>query len=511
MKHNKPVHRRTFLTAGGALLLSVMTPQSAHAMQILAVRVWPAADYTRVTLENDAELKATHFLVKDPDRLVVEIEGLTLNATLKELVAKIQTNDPYIKQVRVGQNRPNVVRLVFDLKSEVKPQVFTLKPVGNYKHRLVFDLYPAVEIDPITALIEKGEWDKDTSTAPQVAVPTPNPTATTASAASSGSNGSSGSNDSKVVAKANDKPLLKSSDKLSDKPIEKSTDKKPELTGETNKDKPQDKIAELANQSEEHKGKLDHKPEHKPDTKSDTKSDNMIRMITIALDPGHGGEDPGASGRGGSREKDVVLAIAKRLKKKIEDIPNMRVMLTRDGDFFVPLQTRVAKARNVQADLFVSIHADAFVETSARGSSVFVLSEKGASSTAARWLAQKENDADLIGGVNINTQDKHLASVLLDLSTTAQINDSIKLGKVVLKEIGGINRLHKGSVEQAGFAVLKAPDIPSILIETAFISNPEEEAKLTNEAYQDELAEAIVRGIKKYFAKNPPLARNKIA
>ncbi len=495
MKHNKPVHRRTFLTAGGALLLSVIAPHSANAMQILAVRVWPAADYTRVTLENDAELKATHFLVKDPHRLVVEIEGLTLNATLKELVAKIQTNDPYIKQVRVGQNRPNVVRLVFDLKSEVKPQVFTLKPVGNYKHRLVFDLYPAVEIDPITALIEKGEWDKDTSisSAPAVvsattttAVPTPNPTTTPASAAA---------NSNKEVAKTSDKPVLKSSDKLAEKTNEKITDKKPELVAETAKDK----TGELANQGEEHKNKQDAKP------------DNMIRMITIALDPGHGGEDPGASGRSGSREKDVVLAIAKRLKKKIEDIPNMRVMLTRDGDFFVPLQTRVAKARSVQADLFVSIHADAFVEPRARGSSVFVLSEKGASSTAARWLAQKENDADLIGGVNINTQDKHLASVLLDLSTTAQINDSIKLGKVVLKEIGGINRLHKNSVEQAGFAVLKAPDIPSILIETAFISNPEEEAKLTNEAYQDELAEAIVRGIKKYFAKNPPLARNKIA
>ncbi|MBC3882601.1 N-acetylmuramoyl-L-alanine amidase [Undibacterium sp. LX40W] len=487
MKHNKPVHRRTFLTAGGALLLSVIAPQAANAMQILAVRVWPAADYTRVTLENDAELKATHFLVKDPDRLVVEIEGLTLNATLKELVAKIQTNDPYIKQVRVGQNRPNVVRLVFDLKSEVKPQVFTLKPVGNYKHRLVFDLYPAVEIDPITALIEKGEWDKDSNV---TAAPTPNPTSTPASAST---------NANKEVAKTNDKPVLKSSDKLAENPIEKIVDKKPELAIDTNKDKQQDKhqdkASELAKQGEEHKNK----------------PDNMIRMITIALDPGHGGEDPGASGRGGSREKDVVLAIAKRLKKKIEDIPNMRVMLTRDGDFFVPLQTRVAKARSVQADLFVSIHADAFVETSARGSSVFVLSEKGASSTAARWLAQKENDADLIGGVNINTQDKHLASVLLDLSTTAQINDSIKLGKVVLKEIGGINRLHKGSVEQAGFAVLKAPDIPSILIETAFISNPEEEAKLTNDAYQDELAEAIVRGIKKYFAKNPPLARNKIA
>jgi N-acetylmuramoyl-L-alanine amidase len=169
----------------------------------------------------------------------------------------------------------------------------------------------------------------------------------------------------------------------------------------------------------------------------------------------------------------------------------------------------VEKARKVQADLFVSIHADAFVQASARGSSVFVLSEKGASSSAARWLANKENEADNIGGVNVQSHDKQLASVLFDLSTTAQINDSLKLGKAVLGEIGGINRLHKGSVEQAGFAVLKAPDIPSILIETAFISNPEEEARLKDNDYQDQLADAVVKGIRHYFAKNPPLAKSR--
>lgn len=443
MLKNLPAHRRTFLKAGATLLLSVLVPKAANAMQILAVRVWPAADYTRVTLENDAELKATHFLVKDPNRMVVEIEGLTLNSTLKELVAKIQTNDPYIKQVRVGQNRPNVVRMVFDLKEEINPQVFTLKPIGNYQHRLVFDLYPANPVDPITALIEKGEWHKDDAL----------------NAAMTGGS---------------------KNDNTNTKVENKSSDKTPNNT---------DKV--IAD---------DKRP-----------SNSQIRMITIALDPGHGGEDPGAIGRGGSREKDVVLAIAKRLKHQLEQEDNIRVMLTRDGDYFVPLQTRVTKARGVQADLFVSIHADAFVETTARGSSVFVLSEKGASSTAARWLAKKENDADLIGGINIKNQDKQLAGVLLDLSTTAQINDSMKLGKVVLKEISYVNRLHKAAVEQAGFAVLKAPDIPSILIESAFISNPEEEARLTDEAYQAELADAIVKGIKKYFAKNPPLNRGKIA
>jgi N-acetylmuramoyl-L-alanine amidase len=233
--------------------------------------------------------------------------------------------------------------------------------------------------------------------------------------------------------------------------------------------------------------------------------------VTITLDPGHGGEDPGAIGSGGSYEKNVTLAVARRLKAKIEAEPNMRAVLTRDADYFVPLQARVQKARRIQSDLFVSIHADAFVRPDANGSSVFVLSESGASSSAARYLAQKENAADLIGGVNIDVKDPVLARTLLDLSQTATINDSLKLGKAVLGEIGGINRLHKANVEQAGFAVLKAPDIPSILIETAFISNPEEEKKLNDDAYQDRMAEAILSGIRKYFAKNPPLAKSRLA
>ncbi len=434
--------RRTVLQAGGTLLLSVIAPGLARAAQILAVRVWPSDDYTRVTLENDSDLKATHFIVKDPERLVIDIEGLELNSTMKGLIAKIAPNDPYITQVRVGQNRPNVVRLVFDLKAEITPQVFTLKPVGDYQYRLVFDLYPAQELDPIAELIKKGEWSKDQQfdPAPQIAEAKPEPKP-------------SGKND----------PRLKFLDP---------------------------NVARFEPREE--------------------KIPPLKRLLTIALDPGHGGEDPGAVGRGGSYEKNVVLAIAKRLKAKIEEQPNMRVMLTRDGDYFVPLNMRVEKARKVQADLFVSIHADAFVEPTARGSSVFALSEKGATSTAARWMANKENAADLIGGVNIKNHDRQLASVLLDLSTTAQISDSIKLAKAVLGEIGSINRLHKGSVEQAGFAVLKAPDIPSILIETAFISNPEEEAKLSDDAYQDQMAIAILKGIRIYFAKNPPLSKNRM-
>ncbi len=412
--------RRTVLKAGATLLLSLVSTRIAHAAQIVAVRVWPAADYTRVTLESDSKLKATHFLVQNPNRVVIDIDGVDLDPKLKSLVAKVQANDPYIAQVRVGQNRPGVVRLVFDLKEDIQPQVFTLDPVGEYRHRLVFDLYPVREVDPIAELLNK-------------------------SPAASGM---------PPLANRPAEPVAKAGDE----------DKLPPMT----------------------------------------------RMITIALDPGHGGEDPGAIGRGGNYEKHVVLAIAQRLKAKLEQQPNMRVMLTRDGDYFVPLNVRVQKARKVQADLFVSIHADAFIEPTARGSSVFALSEKGASSTAARWLANKENAADLIGGINIRSKNQQLASVLLDLSTTAQINDSLKLAKAVLGEIGSINKLHKPQVEQAGFAVLKAPDIPSILVETAFISNPEEEAKLTDENYQDQMADALMRGIRKYVQKHPTLNRGRL-
>ena len=421
-KSLKPISRRTVLKAGATLLVSLLGHGMARAAQIVAVRVWPAKDYTRVTLENDSKLKATHFTIKDPHRLVVEIEGVDLDNKLKSLVAKIQSNDPYIAQVRVGQNRPGVVRLVFDLKEEVQPQVFSLDPVGEYKHRLIFDLYPQTPSDPITELLKKGS-------APTIVT-----------------------------------------------------------------EKPPADLPDTAKASED----------------DDKDGQKLTRLVTIALDPGHGGEDPGAVGRGGSLEKNVVLSIARRLKARLEQQANVRVMLTRDGDYFVPLNVRVQKARKVQADLFVSIHADAFVEPTARGSSVFALSEKGASSTAARWLANKENAADLIGGINIRSKNQHLASVLLDLSTTAQINDSLKLAKSVLGEIGTINRLHKAQVEQAGFAVLKAPDIPSILVETAFISNPEEEARLSDENYQDQMADALMRGIRKYLIKHPSLTRNRL-
>jgi len=464
--------RRTVLKTGGTLLLSVLAPAlvptAAMAAQIMAVRVWPADDYTRVTLENDGELKTTHFMVPDPPRLVVDIDGLALNETLKSLVAKVESNDPYIKQVRVGQNRPNVVRLVFDLKETVKPQVFTLAPVAGYRHRLIFDLYPLKPVDPLTAMIQKENWSGN-----EVAAATPTPSAQPGTPS---------------VGQVGPPPVAQ---------LEADAARAGTTPAQPQPSTPQPPAA--AQQQARAQAQAKAAPGQK-----------VTRMVTIALDPGHGGEDPGATGATGVHEKDIVLSVAKRLKAKLEELPNTRVMLTRDADFFVPLGQRVEKARKVQADLFVSIHADAFVQPSARGSSVFVLSEKGASSSAARWLANDQNKADLIGGTNFAAHDKDIASVLFDLSTTAQISDSLKLGKAVLSEIGGINRLHKGSVEQAGFAVLKAPDIPSILVETAFISNPEEEARLKDEGYQNQLADAITKGIKRYFAYNPPLAKSRM-
>jgi N-acetylmuramoyl-L-alanine amidase len=387
-----------FYWRGLAIVLAVFFLGAAHA-QVVSSRIWPARDYTRLTLESKSEIKHSVFSVKDPERLVLELETDELSPALAELHGKVTTDDPYIQGLRVGRNRPGVIRVVLDLKTDVKPQVFTLPPIAEYGHRLVLDIYPAVPIDPLAALIEQ-------------------------------------------------------------------TEKKPQLEA-----KPAEKIARLA---------------------------------TIVIDAGHGGEDPGALGRHGSREKDITLSIARRLKALVDAEPNMRALLTRDGDYFLKLDVRVEKARKVKADLFVSIHADAFVRPNARGSSVFALSERRATSEMARLLAAKENEADLIGGVNLEGKDSHVKQTILDLYQTATIDYSLRLGNFVLKQLGSVNTLHKPRVEQASFAVLKSPNVPSILVETAFISNPEEEKRLNDESYQDKLARALLEGIRDYIAKHPP-------
>jgi N-acetylmuramoyl-L-alanine amidase len=389
----------------------------ANASRLASARLWPAQEYTRVIFEAAAPIEHQMVVLRDPDRVVLDLARIEPSRELDELPARVQASDPYNAAIRIGRPADGFLRVVLDLKAEVRPQVFSLAPVAEYGNRLVVDLYPLTPLDPLMALLQNERFDGDA------------------------------------------RPAAPPREERSRPPTKDAPRKTP------------------------------------------------ARRITIAVDPGHGGEDPGAVGRRGTYEKNVVLAISRRLAKTLDAERNVRVMLTRDDDFYVPLAERVRKARRVQADLFVSIHADAFRETSARGSSVFALSEHGATSAAARWLAQKENAADLIGGVNLDGRDPVLARTLLDLSQTAQISDSLKVGREVLEGLGSHNALHKSTVEQAGFAVLKAPDIPSILVETAFISNPDEEQKLRSPRHQQRFAESIADGIQRYFAQSPPLAR----
>ncbi|WP_058913728.1 N-acetylmuramoyl-L-alanine amidase AmiC [Entomohabitans teleogrylli] len=407
------ISRRRLLQGAGAMwLLSVsQVGLAAGASQVIAVRVWPSSTYTRVTLESNRMLKYRQFALSNPERVVVDLEGVQLNSILKGLSGQIRGDDPFIKSARVGQFDPKTVRLVFELKQNVTPHLFALAPVAEFKERTVMDLYPAntnSEQDPLLALLEdynNGQLDKK-------------------------------------VPPAGPQP------------------------GKAGRDRP----------------------------------------IVIMLDPGHGGEDPGAIGKYKTREKDVVLQIARRLRTLIQKEPNMKVYMTRNEDIFIPLKVRVAKAQKQRADLFVSIHADAFTNRSARGSSVFALSTKGATSAAAKYLAETQNAADLIGGVS-KSGDRYLDHTMLDMVQSLTINDSLKFGKEVLNRLGNINKLHKNRVDQAGFAVLKAPEIPSILVETAFISNVEEERKLKTAAFQQQVAESILAGIKAYFADSSTLAR----
>ena len=447
--------RREALRRIGSVVLLLGAADIAQGATIVAVRVWPSRDYTRVTIESDQVLAATSLLTEEPYRLVVDIDGLELSNALRELVGKVRPDDPYIARVRIGQYQPRVVRLVFDLKQPVRPQQSTLAPVAAYQQRLVFDLFPVQEADPLLALLRERE----------------------------GSNAERAAQDvrdalGELIARIEDKPAPAPSAPPPPAP---------------------EPAASAA---------VTPPPAPAPPTPGERR--RVERLIIVALDPGHGGEDPGAVGPTGLREKDVVLAIGLMLRDKLNAVPGMRVMLTRDADFFVPLHERVRKARRVQADLFVSIHADAYFKPEARGASVFALSTKGASSSAARWMAERENAADQVGGMNIaQVRDTQVLRAMLDMSTTAQIKDSLKLGNEVLQRIGTVGTLHKRQVEQAGFAVLKAPDIPSILVETAFISNPEEESRLRDPAYRLQLVDALAAGIRRYFARNPPLARHR--
>ncbi|WP_321783492.1 N-acetylmuramoyl-L-alanine amidase [Paraburkholderia sp. J94] len=489
--------RRQILKAGAStLVLGLAAPRLAWATSVMGVRVWPARDYTRVTIESDQALTTTQTLLQNPDRLVVDLSGLDLDDALKNLVSKITPNDPQIQAVRVGQYQPHVVRMVFDLKGSVKPQVFTLQPVGSYKYRLVFDLYPAVAPDPLMDLLAQTEHKQQQLDAHEAMRQNAPPAPSTLAGPNTPRHDNSEDFFQRYAQNEGGAP----SAPAAPRPVP------PVPPAVVVKPKPAPKPPVVA-QTDDDSDKDD---DNYGFTAPKSGKGGTTRLLTVAIDPGHGGEDPGAIGGGGTYEKHIALDIAKRLRAKIDAQPNMRAMMTRDADFFVPLNVRVQKARRVGADLFVSIHADAFTTPAARGSSVFALSEHGATSAAARWMANKENSSDQIGGINVKTADAAVNRALFDMSTTAQIRDSLRYGGFVLNEVGEINKLHKGSVEQAGFAVLKAPDIPSILVETAFISNPEEEQKLNDEAYRDKMANAIMKGIKRYFAANPPLAKNRM-
>ncbi|WP_370426708.1 N-acetylmuramoyl-L-alanine amidase AmiC [Pantoea vagans] len=408
---NSHFSRRRFLQGTGALLLlSVSRTGLAAKNHIVAVRIWPSSTYSRMTLESSVALKYKQFALSNPERLVIDIQGLHLNSALKGVDKQVRVDDPFIKNARVGQFDSNTVRVVLELKRNVAPKIFNLAPVAGINHRLVVDLYPTqnhVEDDPLLALLKdynQGDLDKDEG----VQAPLP---------------------------------------------------------GKAGRDRP----------------------------------------IIIMIDPGHGGEDPGAHGKYKTREKDIVLKIGRRLKALIDKEPHMKAYMTRNEDVFIPLRVRVAKARKQRADLFVSIHADAFTSRAARGSSVFALSTSGATSAAARFLAQTQNESDLIGGVS-KSGDRYLDHTMFDMVQRQTIHDSLKFGKEVLHRLGRINHLHKRTVDQAGFAVLKAPDIPSILVETAFISNVEEERKLRTTRYQHQVAEAILNGIKAYVESGAALA-----
>jgi len=471
--------RRDVLLRGSSLVLCLGATDLAFGSTILAVRIWPAADYTRVTIESDQVLNAHHFVAEDPYRLVIDIDSLELSPALRDMVGKVRPDDPFIAGVRVGQNQPRVVRLVVDLKQPVAPQQFALAPVAAYQNRLVFDLYPVRSQDPLLALLH-GKEQAENAAAKSVQDALGEFIGRMPGGASGPAVGGGPGNGATGVA-----PAPASAPRVAEG------------------GSPAPRGAGVDTSAMELQAPFAARP-LTPDEKR-----KVDRLLVIALDPGHGGEDPGAIGPSGLKEKDVVLAIAMQLRERLNAKPGVRVLMTRDSDFFVPLGERVRKAERVQADLFVSIHADAFLTPAARGASVFALSQGGATSAAARWMANRENHSDAVGGVSVKVKDAQVMRALLDMSTTAQIKDSMRVGNEVLSRIGKVGKLHRGQVEQASFAVLKAPAIPSILVETAFISNPQEEDKLRDPDYRRQLVEALFTGIDRYFAKNPPIARHR--
>ncbi|MFQ6404574.1 N-acetylmuramoyl-L-alanine amidase [Methylophilus sp. 'Pure River'] len=420
----------------------------AHAAEVILANLQQHGSQVQVELLLDQQVKYRVFTLDNPFRVVIDMDAVAISPTLKALSFQLDAQHPYLSKIRIAPFTEHTTRLVFDIKSDIKPLVTDMN-AGSSQQRL------AISIAPATGNAE-----------PAVAT-----------------------------------PVLTPSKQLQEVPPANSEEKAAEPATPPSAAKEPASEAPAATANSE---KLVEKPVVADKPKQAKPGQ---KLITIAVDAGHGGEDPGARGANGSHEKNITLAIARKLKQQIDAEDNMQAILIRDGDYFVPLGDRVKKARAAKADLFISIHADSFVNSTAKGSSVFALSERGATSAGARYLAKKENAVDLIGGVSLDTRDMDLARTLLDLSQTATIHDSIRMGKAVLGRIAKINTLHSKYVEQAAFAVLKSPDIPSILVETAFISNPDEESRLNDDGYQDKLVNAILSGVKSYVATNPSFAK----
>ena len=482
--------RRQILCAGAStLVLGLVAPRLARASSVLGVRVWPARDYTRVTIESDQPLQNSQQLLQGPDRLVVDLTGLDLDKALRDAVSKIAPNDPQIQSVRVGQYQPHVVRMVFDLKGSVKPQVFTLPPVGTYKYRLVFDLYPAVAPDPLSDLIAQTERKEqalnDTARAQQMQPPTtlagrvPPPPA-------AGDN-----SDAFFQRFAQNTPATPHTP-----PATPSTPAKPAV-------KPPPVIARRDDSDDD--GDTTSSPHRNPARGS------TVRLLTVAIDPGHGGEDPGAIGGGGTyeahraRHREAAREDRRRAEHARDDDARRRLLRAAER---ARAESAPRGRRPVRVDPRRCIH-DA---VRARGSSVFALSDHGATS-AARALDGEQGEL-----VRPDRRHQHQDGGRgREPRAVRHVDDGADPRFAALRQLraegsGRHQQAAQGNrSRQAGFAVLKAPDIPSILVETAFISNPEEESRLNDDGYRDQMADAIFRGIKRYFAANPPLAKSRMA
>ena len=473
-----------FLTFFALLVLftSLFLNPSALAADtaVKSVRVGLTPDYTRITLESNQPLQYELSMLDNPHRVIVDLSNTKISPALSALPQKVDAIDPLVQKVRIGQFKPHIIRLVFDLKANVVPRTFVIAPKDNFDHRLILDIYHPDKAEKTNADLKPDPLGNDADTHIL---------------------------DDLIAKLAQDGKTKKISGLPQSRPLPVpaplSSQSQPQPKHPINQTKP---IISPQISQPKQSGSLQAAKSRKPLMM-------VPRIIIVAIDPGHGGKDPGAIGNQGTQEKDVTLAIARKLKERIDKEPNMRAVLTREGDYYITLPQRRINARRANADLFVSIHADANPKSHAHGSSVFTLSEHGATSTTASWLANKENsvDTDLMGGIDITSKSKDIKELLLDLSVNATINDSVKLAEQVLKQLGDINHLHKRNVEQAGFAVLKSPDIPSILVETAFLSNPKEEEKLRNKTYQNKISDAVFVGIKNYFANNPALARAEVA